>query len=148
MSKVPFTDEQMELLRENPYTFRVTPSTLYLTREFKALFYEEYQSGKAPRDILEEHGYPVSILGNQRIWGITSTIKKQANRPEGFSEGSPSQPLQYRSPASEAGTKEEIHYLQTKVEYLRQEIEYLKKFPRSEIPGSRCLADERFFLCI
>ncbi len=49
MSKVPFTDEQIEFLKENPYTFRVTPGTLYLTKEFKALFYEEYQNGSSQR---------------------------------------------------------------------------------------------------
>ncbi len=127
MSKVPFTDEQMKLLRDNPYTFRVTPSTLFLTKEFKALFYDEYQSGKIPRCILEEHGYPAAILGEQRIWGIAAIIKKQANRPGGFSEGNPSQPMQYRNPVSGDCPEEMIHSLQAEVEYLRQEVEYLKK---------------------
>ena len=59
MSKIPFTEDQMKLLRENPYTFNVTPNSLYLTKEFKEIFYKEYQEGKLPRQILEDHGYPL-----------------------------------------------------------------------------------------
>ncbi len=64
MSKIPFTGEQMKLLKENPYTFRVTPNTLCLTKKFKGLLYEEYQSSEIPRDILEKYSYPAVILGN------------------------------------------------------------------------------------
>lgn len=46
MSKIPFTENQMKLLRENPYTFNVTPNSLYLTKEFKGIFYKEYQEGE------------------------------------------------------------------------------------------------------
>ncbi|WP_330548525.1 HTH domain-containing protein, partial [Bacilliculturomica massiliensis] len=63
MSKIPFTEEQIKLLQENPYTYNITPNTLYLTKEFKELFYQEYRKGKLPRQILEEHGFPMSILG-------------------------------------------------------------------------------------
>ena len=75
MSKIPFTENQMKLLRENPYTFNVTPNSLYLTKEFKGIFYKEYQEGQLPRQILEDHGYPSSILTTERIWGITACIK-------------------------------------------------------------------------
>lgn len=124
MSKIPFTDEQIKLLRDNPYTFNVTQNTLYLTKEFKELFYKEYQNGKLPRQILEEHGYLQSILGDSRIWGIASSVKKEAKRPEGFSEGSASKRV-----APDPGDTPEasIRHLQHEVNYLRQEVEFLKK---------------------
>ena len=124
MSKIPFTDEQIELLRNNPYTYNVTPNTLYLTKTFKELFYKEYQNGKLPRQILEEHGYPQSILGDNRIWGIASVIKREAKRPEGFSEGTlPKKETQLTESSPETAIKQ----LQHEVEYLRQEVEFLKK---------------------
>ena len=124
MSKIPFTDEQIKLLRENPYTFNVTPNTLYLTKEFKKLFYKEYQDGKLPRQILEDHGYPQSILGDNRIWGIASVIKKEANRPEGFSEGTSPKMV---TPVPDDTPETAIRHLQHEVDYLRQEVEFLKK---------------------
>jgi hypothetical protein len=124
MSKIPFTDEQIKLLRENPYTYNVTPNTLYLTKAFKELFYKEYQDGKLPRQILEDHGYPQSVLGANRIWGIASVIKKEAQRPGGFSEGTVPNKIMT---LTETSQEDSIKQLQHEVEYLRQEVEFLKK---------------------
>ena len=124
MSKIPFTEEQIKLLRENPHTFNVTPNTLYLTRKFKELFYQEYQEGKLPRQILEDYGYPMSVLGEKRIWGIAALIKREAKRPEGFSQGSaPKKAL----PLAEDSPEESIKKLQNEVQFLREEVEFLKK---------------------
>ena len=77
MSKVKFTEEQQKELRNNKYTARVTANSLSFTKEFKELFYQEYQMGSIPRDILREHGYPTEWLGKRRIWGIAHCIKKE-----------------------------------------------------------------------
>ena len=69
MSKKVFTNEEVELLRNNPYTYAVTPHILSFTKEFKELFWKEYQAGEIPRQILEKHGYPADVLGKERIWG-------------------------------------------------------------------------------
>ena len=82
MSKAKFTSEQQQLLRNNPYTVRVTENVLYLSKEFKELFYKEYLTGAIPRDILEKYGYPSAVLGKQRIWGISHTIRQQYEKPE------------------------------------------------------------------
>lgn len=125
MSKIPFTEDQIKLLRENPYTFNVTSHSLYFTREFKEIFYQEYQEGKLPRQILEDHGYPADILGKRRIWGISSSIRKQATRESGFTEGT-NTPL--RSSDTDGTSPEDtLRSLQHEVEYLRQEVEFLKK---------------------
>lgn len=124
MSKVPFTDEQIKLLRDNPYTYNVTPNTLYLTKTFKELFYQEYQEGKLPRNILEDYGYSMSVLGESRIWGIAAVIKKEAKRSEGFSEGTTPK----KDPLLNADSPETaIKQLQHEVKYLRNEVEFLKK---------------------
>ena len=125
MSKKVFTNEEVAMLRNNPYTYAVTPHTLSFTKEFKELFWKEYQAGEIPRQILEKHGFPADVLGKQRIWGIAHTIKAQYYSEEGLREGS-------RKKNPPAGrdcktTEETVRQLQNEVQYLRQEIEFLKK---------------------
>ncbi len=74
MIKVKFTEEQQKELRNNKYTARVTANSLSFTKEFKELFYQEYQMGSIPRDILREHGYPAEWLGKRRMPILISTI--------------------------------------------------------------------------
>lgn len=126
MSKKVFTTEEVEMLRNNPYTFAVTPHILSFTKEFKELFWEEYQAGLIPRQILEKYGYPANVLGKERIWGIAHVIKKQYHSPEGLHEGT--LPRLGKSSGKDAQTTEErVSKLQGEVEYLRQELEFLKK---------------------
>lgn len=123
MSKKVFTNEEVEMLRGNQYTYAVTSHTLSFTKMFKELFWEEYQAGAIPRQILEKYGYPAEVLGKERIWGIAHTIKKQYYSTEGLREGSLK-----REPVTCGGTTEEaVRQLQGEVQYLRQEIEFLKK---------------------
>lgn len=146
MSRKVFTNEEVEMLRNNPYTYATTPHTISFTKEFKELFWKEYQKGGIPRQILETYGYPAAILGKERIWGIAHTIKAQYYSEERLHEGSLK-----KKPSANSGcrtTEETVSQLQNEVQYLRQEIEFLKKFPRSELLGSRCIAYERIFLYI
>ena len=122
MSKAKFTSEQQQLLRNNPYTVRVTEDFLYLSKEFKELFYKEYLAGAVPRDILEKYGYPSSVLGKQRIWGIGYTIRKQFEKTGEFHDvRNPGSPIMAESP------EEKIRQLEHQVNYLTQEVEFLKK---------------------
>ncbi|WP_040652794.1 HTH domain-containing protein [Oribacterium sp. oral taxon 078] len=133
MSKVKFTPEQQQMLRENPYTIHMTADVLSISKEFKEIFYKEYLSGALPRDILQKHAYPADVLGKQRIWGISHRIRKQFEETGEFSD--------IRTPTiSKTGAtpEEKIRQLEYQVNYLTQEVEFLKKFPRSEVPGSRC----------
>ena len=122
MSKAKFTSEQQQLLRNNPYTVRVTEDFLYLSKEFKELFYKEYLAGAVPRDILEKYGYPSSVLGKQRIWGIGYTIRKQFEKNGEFRD--------IRTPNSSVtanSQEDKIRQLEHQVNYLTQEVEFLKK---------------------
>ncbi len=77
MSKVKFSSKQQEILRNNKYTVRVIANILSLSKEFKEIFYREYLSGDIPSNILRKYGYPVELLGEDRIWGISYCIKKE-----------------------------------------------------------------------
>ena len=122
MSKAKFTTEQQQLLRNNPYTVRVTEDVLNLSKEFKELFYKEYLTGILPRDILEKYGYSADILGKQRIWGISHMIRKQFEKTGEFRDvRNPGSFITLESP------EERIHQLEHQVDYLTQEVEFLKK---------------------
>lgn len=130
MSRKPFTKEQIATLRQNPYVYRVTPSTLTLTKEFKEVFYTEYQKGISPRVILEDHGFDINVIGERRIWSISDRIRKEYEKYGEFHEG-------YRprnatdGSASVSGQsqteQDQINSLRHEVDYLRQEVEFLKK---------------------
>ena len=62
-----YTVKEMKLLQSNPYTFKVIKNRLYFTIEFKEAFWLSYQAGNAPRKILKDLGYDVSIFGQKQI---------------------------------------------------------------------------------
>ena len=122
MSKVKFTPEQQQLLRNNPYTLRVSENVLNLSKEFKELFYREYLAGALPRDILQKYGFPPDVLGDRRIWGISHTIRKQFEETGKFRDvRAPGSPL------TEVSPEDKIRQLEHQVSYLTQELEFLKK---------------------
>ena len=122
MSKAKFTSEQQQLLRNNPYTVRMTEDVLYLSKEFKELFYKDYLAGAIPRDILEKYGYPQAVLGKQRIWGISHTIRKQFEKTGEFRDV-----RTQNSSVTAKSPEEKIRQLEHQVNYLTQEVEFLKK---------------------
>lgn len=127
MSRKTFTPEEITILLANPFTYKVTNSTLSFTKEFKKLFIEKYSEGMTPRQILIECGYNPEMLGDRRIWGIAQHLKEQYTESGGsFSEGYTG----YRTSKKSAGQlseKEELKLLRQEVDYLKQEIEFLKK---------------------
>lgn len=125
MSKAKFTPEQQLLLRSNPHTVRVTENTLFLSKEFKEVFYNEYLTGAVPRNILEKYGYPADVLGSIRIWVISHEIRKQYEKTGEFRDVRKAcEP----GPGNDtAASEERIRQLEHQVNYLTQEIEFLKK---------------------
>lgn len=125
MSKKTFNEEELNILHQNPFTFKVTHNTLSFTKEFKELFLEEYNAGKVPRQILIDHGYDPKMLGNRRIWGISRHIRKQYEKYDDVHEG-----VTNASPSGQTGQrsdKDELKQLRHEVDYMKQEIEFLKK---------------------
>ena len=86
MSRNQFTDEQMQLLRQNPYTHNITRTRLSFTKKFKEIFHAEYQAGEFPRQILIDHGYDPELLGDSRIGNIASRIQEQYKKMASFTK--------------------------------------------------------------
>lgn len=130
MSRRQFTEEQINILRQNPYVYSVTGARLTLTREFKEIFMTAYQAGELPRSILEDHGFDINILGKRRIWSISQHIREEYKKYGEFHEGygprssCSTPPADPNQPLSE---KDELKQLRHEVDYLKQEMEFLKK---------------------
>lgn len=129
MNRNTFTKREIQILKSNPYTYRVTESQIFYTKEFKEEFWRRYQEGETPRKIVEELGYDPDMLGAARLSGLQINIKKQALRPGGFTEG------KGRKKSLKSGmysvdynpSDETVVKMQHEIMYLRQEVEFLKK---------------------
>ena len=97
MSKKVFSREEIASLAANPYTHRVSDRQISFTKEFKEKFWQEYNAGKTPAEIVKECGYEVDVLGLRRIEGIRGHIcicplknrPKVHRKPGHFLSGSP-----------------------------------------------------------
>lgn len=72
-----FTEEQQQLLRQNPYIYSVTETRITLIKEFKGIFMAVYKAGESPRKIFKDHGFDISIIRERRIWGISQHIRAE-----------------------------------------------------------------------
>lgn len=127
-----YTPKQVKQLKTNPYTLNVTKNKLYFTKEFKADFWVSYQAGNAPRKILQDFGYDVSMFGQKQIDSMVQSIKKQALSGEGFREGEHRENrAKLKDPALEKNPKS-MEQMQHELLYLRQEVEFLKKIIKAD----------------
>jgi len=132
MSKKLFTEKEIEILSQNKYVKKVSSKGITYTDEFKRRFIIENQSGKFPREIFEECGFNIDILGMKRVessgkrWrsafrrnGIT-----QLQDTRKFNNGRPSE--KYLS------LEEKYKKLEAKTKLLQAENELLKKLEMIE----------------
>lgn len=67
MSTKLFTEKEREILSRNYYIKAVSIKSITYTDEFKNIFIVENEKGKFPREIFEEHGFDINILGMERV---------------------------------------------------------------------------------
>lgn len=124
-----FTQEQIKKLEKNPYTFKVTKSKLYFTAKFKEDFWISYQAGNAPRKIMQDLGYDLSLFTQKQIDNYVQRIKREALSGQGFHEGENRErrvPMK-ATQEDELSSPQSIERMQNELLYLRQEVEFLKK---------------------
>ena len=128
-----FTEEEIRILVDNPYTYRVTDTTIRFTLAFKEEFLKRYKEGLSPKQIVKDLGYRVDIPGARRVEGLRDHIVKESQSEAGLHEGTLHSKIKPGSrdyttlPESKA-----IEYMQHELLYLRQEVEFLKKLsPRT-----------------
>lgn len=129
MNRNKFTKREIQLIKNNPYTYKVTESQIFYTKEFKEEFWRRYQAGESPRAIVEALEYDPDMIGQYRINGLQINIQKQAQRPEGFTEGKSRRKGRKTElyDVDNHPSEETIVKMQHELLYLRQEVEFLKK---------------------
>ena len=121
-----FTQEQIEQLRSNPYTYKVTNSKIFFTAEFKKVFHQKRQEGLTLRQTITVLGYDPDILGETRIDGISHLINKSIREGKEFYDGIKPRTSILDEECPEV-TRENFLKMQHELQYMRQEIEFLKK---------------------
>ena len=127
MSNKIFTDKEIEILSGNWFVKAVSKKGITYTDEFKRLFIVEYENGRTSREIFEENGFDVDILGLDRVlscgkrWrcsykksgicGLQDTRKDNSGRPS----------------EKELCIEEKYKRLKAQVNLLKAENELLKK---------------------
>ena len=130
MEKNYFTDEQIALMKLNPYTKRVSKSSIKFTEEFKELFWKDYNTTSiSKRSLFKKYGYDPEVLGIKRMDGFVYGLRKEKLSEEERSKTRP--PLKERPSLnidySKMDPKEAIKLMETEMKFLRQEVEFLKK---------------------
>lgn len=97
MSNKIFTEKEVGILSHNKNVKAVSIKGITYTDEFKRIFIAENEKGKLPREIFEEYGFDIDILGMKRVkaagnrWraaykkegicGLNDTRKANSGRP-------------------------------------------------------------------
>lgn len=127
MTKQLFTKEEQKQLKRNPNVQAVSEKAITYTDEFKRHFIAENDKGKLPREIFEEAGLNVELIGLQRI----SSARKRwraAYRQTGVEGLQDTRKTNSGRPSQKEGSLEEkIARLEAKNQLLRAENECLKK---------------------
>ena len=125
MSNKLFTTEEMEQLRSSKWVIKVTPRSVNFNKEFKTIMYTILmEEGKYPREALYELGINPDILGDNRIEGLSYTIRKAGN------SGEIRDIKDLKNDYATDDVKDEkatIKQMSHKITYLEQELEFLKK---------------------
>ena len=118
-----FTEEQIRILAENPYTRRVGEHSISFTPEFLRDVCRMREQNMTYRQIVEAHGYDPDMIGTRRIYHLGEIIRgKTAND---FPDKRP-----VRSKVigfDQKSDKRAMKQMQHEILYLRQEVEFLKK---------------------
>lgn len=62
-----FTTQEQKLLKKNPYVKTVSAKGITYTDEFKVIAINEYEKEKSPREIFEEAGSDIELVGMGRV---------------------------------------------------------------------------------
>lgn len=131
MSKILFSEDQIEELRKNPYVKNVTHKSIMYTDEFKEIAVKLYQGGEIPRSIFTDNGFEIAVIGIKRVETSLTRWRKMSQRIDGYTD------LRHtnskgRPRSKPRSSEEEVAYLKDKLEYLEQENEFLKKLRAAE----------------
>ena len=128
MAGIRFTDDQVRMLRSNPWVKSATPKYISFTEEFMEEFIDLHSKGLTRYEIFESHGFPVDVLGKSSIDYATGNWTRKVNKSIALSDEK-----RGGRPRTRDLTQEEIIARQkAKIEMLQQENDFLRQIRRLE----------------
>ena len=148
MSKVRFSNDEIDKLSKNKYVLKVSDKAITYTNEFKIHFIAEYSKGKTSRVIFEEAGFDVDIIGIHRV-DCAGARWRKAYKNHGVLGLDDTRRNNSGRPRQRKLTKDEIIAKQNaEIEYLKAEVELLKKLELQErqVKKGKLIAAQAFSL--
>lgn len=132
MSKKLFLEDKILELSQNKYIKNITSKAITYTNEFKIHFIAEYSKGKVSRQIFEEAGFDVDIIGIQRVES-SSKRWRAAYKSKGIIGLDDTRTLNSgRTKNRELTVEEILAKKDAEIEYLKAELELIKKLDLQE----------------
>ena len=131
--KPSYTNDQVALLNQNPYTHVATPYKVTFTLEFKEFFVDQAKNhGLTTPKILRAAGYDTSMFTRTALDNIRRKILAEASSPEGLkpprglSQADRTKAYAQKNLDAQR-TSTSIKEMQQRIVHLEQQIEFLKK---------------------
>lgn len=125
MSKLRFSKEDIDKLKDNPYVLNITEKAITYADEFKEKFIDLYNKGVTPTEIFRKCEILPEIIGQKRIDTFSYRVKQKIKNGKILEDDRKGKSGR---PKTRKLTKdEEIQRLKHKVQYQEQQIEFLKK---------------------
>lgn len=132
MSKKIFSSEEIKKSSINKYVKNITEKGITYTNEFKLHFIAEYEIGKTPRQIFEDAGFDIDIVGIERVKSSSRRWRKSYS-DKGVLGLDDTRTLNSGRTLNRELTLEEILAKKdTEIEYLKAELELVKKLEVNE----------------
>jgi transposase InsO family protein len=132
MSKTTFSNREIKILQKNPNVLRVSNLAITYSDDFKNKFINEYLAGKLPRQIFEENGFDVDIIGIKRI-ETSSSRWRRAYEKDGLIGLSDARKAASGRPLKrELSQAEIIERQEARIKLLEGQVELLKKLEVTE----------------
>lgn len=134
MGRNYFSEFEVEELSKSKYVAKISNANIQFSEEFKNVYLQLYKDGLEPIDIIKRLGIDPKILGRTRIGSLSSRIRKQAARDEGFSRKENSSKGKHRKTKKPdfKTSEEELAYYKEYTLLLEQELAFTKKIKALE----------------
>ena len=132
MSKKLFTEIEIEKLKNNIYVKEVSQKGITYTDEFKTLFIAEHMNGRLPREIFEDAGFEIEMLGQERINSASKRWRKAYKESGELGLRDTRKTNSGRPLTKELTLERQLARKEAEISYLRAEVEMLKKIELQE----------------
>ena len=132
MSKNLFTATEIEILSNNRYVKSVSSKGVTYTDVFKRIFIAENENGKLPRQIFEENGFDIEVIGIVRVQRAASRWRTAYNKSGVLGLRDTRKENSGRPTTKELSLEEKNTRLEAQIQLLKAENELLKKLDMME----------------